>query len=38
MEHVWYMEDLHIIFKRGQAICYAVRIAVDRCLPETRLV
>ena len=30
---------LYIIFSRaGQAICYAVRIAVDHCLPEVKLV
>ena len=38
LELFWYTEDLNIIFERGQAICYAVRITVDRCLPEARLV
>ena len=34
----WYTEDLNIIFRRGQAIHYAVRIAVDCCLTEARLI
>ena len=39
LENVWLTEDLNISFPReGQAIRYAVRIAVDRYFPETRLV
>ena len=35
----WYAKDLYIIFPReGQAIRYAVRIGLDHCLPDTRLV
>ena len=37
LERFRYTEDLHIIFKRGQAIGHAVRIAVDCCFPEARL-
>ena len=38
LERFWYTKDLNIVFKRGQAIRYTVRIAVDRCLPKTRLI
>ena len=29
-------EGVNIIFKRGQAVRYAVRIAVDRCFPRSQ--
>ena len=38
LESVKYREDWNVIFKRGQGIRYIVRIAVDSCLPEARLI
>ena len=32
------IEELNLIFKRGQAVHCAIRITVDRCLPESRLI